>query len=408
MHNPERSPSAGSALSGIRVLDLGRIVAAPYAAQLLGDLGADVIKIERPAGGDDVRSYRSPHGPTSVSAHFASWNRNKRSITVDLSVPDGQEVVRKLAAKADVLIENYVPGTMARFGLDYESLRRINPGLIYCSVSGYGHTGPYSSRPGMDHVFQAQGGIMSVIGVPSDQPGGGPVLTGIVITDCSAGRDASCAILAALFERTRSGLGQHIDIALLDSAVGLLSHAAQEYLLSGHSPSWGERGEIAWAGFLDCRDGKIFVLATRNHWFSALCEVLQVPGLAAEARFATGLARFENKQAIEEILAPLAKRWNKADLADALAAMDVPASPVNEAAEVFADAQVKARGMAVSLPAPYDPELRVVRSPLSLSRTPPTYRLAPPSLGQHTEQVLADDLGLAAGEIERLRKVGAI
>jgi len=408
-HPVSKAIPAG-ALSGIRVLDLGRIVAAPYAAQLLGDLGADVIKVERPKVGDDVRAYQSPNGPTAVSAHFASWNRNKRSITVDLSQPEGQEIVRKLAEKADVLIENYIPGTMERFGLDYKRLSAINPGLIYCSVSGYGHTGPYSNRPGMDHVFQARGGLMSVIGVPNDKPGGGPVMTGIVITDCSTGRDASCSILAALFERTRSGLGQHIDIALMDSAVALFSHAAQEYLLTGHSPSTdpGQQAKTAWAGFLDCADGKLFLLATRNPWFEALCRVLGIPEVAKDPRYSTGPARFEHEAEIQPLLAPHVRKWKKADLAEALAAEDVPASPVNKAAEVFADPQVQARGMAVPLPAAYDPNLRVVRSPLSLSRTPPSYRLPPPSLGEHTREVLEKELGMDSAEIERLKVAGAI
>jgi crotonobetainyl-CoA:carnitine CoA-transferase CaiB-like acyl-CoA transferase len=401
--------TSSAALSGIRVLDLGRVVAAPYAAQLLGDLGADVIKVERPKVGDDVRAYVSLDGRKGISAHFASWNRNKRSITCDLSKPEGQQIVRQLAAKADVLLENYIPGTMQRYGLDYESLKALNPGLIYCSVSGYGHSGPYSQRGGMDHIFQARGGLMSVIGVPAGKPGAGPVMTGIVITDCTTGRDASCAILAALFERTRSGLGQHIDIALLDSAVGLLSHAAQEYLLSGKSPDHNARQiKSAWSGFLECADGKIFVLAGRDPLWAGLCRVLGIPDAPQDPRFSSPLARYEHVPEVEALIFPLAKRWKKAELAEALAAEDVLAGPVNNAEEVFADPQVQARGLVVSLPASYQADLRVVKSPLNLSRTPPTYRMPPPELGEHTREVLEKELGLDASEIEKLKSVGAI
>ena len=269
MSKPDRGSSA---LAGMRVLDLGRVVAAPYAAQLLGDLGADVIKVERPKVGDDVRAYASP-------SHFTSWNRNKRSITADLSRPEGQEIVRRLAAKADVLIENYIPGTLKRYGLDYETLARLNPALIYCSVSGFGQSGPYAERGGMDHIFQARGGLMSQFMVPEGRPGEGPIMTGIVVTDCTTGRDASCAILAALFERTRSGLGQHLDISLLDSAVALLSHAAQDYLLTGEPPSAdpAKTTKTGWTGFLDCADGKVFALATRTPWFDVLCRTDRMP-----------------------------------------------------------------------------------------------------------------------------------
>ena len=404
----DRNPDG--ALSGIRVLDLGRIVAAPYAAQVLGDLGADVIKVERPKGGDDVRQYAAAPAANGLSGHFAAWNRNKRSITVDLSKPEGQEIVRKLAEKADVLIENYIPGTLQRYGLDYETLNAINPKLIYCSISGYGHSGPFAMRGGMDAVFQARGGLMSVIGVPAGKPGAGPVITGIVVTDCVTGRDAASAILAALFERTRSGLGQHIDLALLDSTVALFSHAAQDYLLSGISPTTdqGVMTKMAWAGFVDCQDGKVFILATRNPFFEGLCKVLGVPEMAKDARFANPGLRYDHFDEVEALIMPLALKWKKFDLVEALAAEEVPAGPVNNAEAVFDDPQVKARGLAVSLPSERKPDLRVIRSPLSLSRTPPTYRRPPPELGAHTQEVLEQELGLSASDIEKLKSAGAI
>ena len=397
------------ALDGIRVLDLGRIVAAPYAAQVLGDLGADVIKVERPKTGDDVRAYVAADGRKGISAHFAAWNRNKRSITIDLSNTHGQELVRRLAVQADVLIENYIPGTLARYGLDYAALNAVNPRLIYCSVSGFGHSGPLSQLGGMDAVFQARGGLMSVIGVPDGKPGAGPVITAIVVSDLVTGRDTASAILAALFERTRSGRGQHIDMALLDSTVALLSHAAQEYLLGSKPPGRDPSGsqKAAWAGFLDCADGKVFVLATRNPFFAGLCKVLGVPAAAEDPRFATTVARHEHRGEVEALIRPLAARWGKHELVEALSAEDVPAGPVNDAAEVFDDPQVRHRGMAVALPAPYQDDLRVVRSPLGLTRTPPTYRRPPPELGQHTAEVLREWLSADDAEIGRLQAAGA-
>jgi crotonobetainyl-CoA:carnitine CoA-transferase CaiB-like acyl-CoA transferase len=391
------------ALEGIRVLDLARVVAGPLAAQILGDLGAEVIKVERPKVGDDVRAYAS-------QGHFAAWNRNKRSITVDLSRPEGQEIVRKLAAKADVLVENYIPGTMKRFGLDYERLAKDNPRLVYCSVSGFGQTGPYSGRGGMDHIFQARGGLMSVIEVPRGQPGEGPVMTGVTVTDCATGRDAGCAILAALIERDRSGLGQHIDIALIDSAMALMSHCAQDYLLSGESPTSeaSKQTRTGWSGFLECADGKVFALGSRNPWFEALCRVLGIPDVLKDPRFATPQARFGYKPEITAMLAPRAKAWKKAELAEALAREGVLAAPVNNTEEAFADAAVKVRGAAVPLPAAYDKDLRVVKSPLGLARTPPTYRRPPPQLGEHTEEVLEQELELGAAEIAKLRAAAAI
>ena len=387
--------TAPSSLAGIRVLDLGRVVAAPYAAQLLGDLGADVIKVERPKVGDDVRAY-------GTMGHYLSWNRNKRSITIDLSCPAGQAVVRKLATRSDVLIENYVPGTMERFGLDYESLRPLNPGLIYCSVSGYGQSGPFATRGGMDHIFQARGGLISVLAEQSIQ-------SGVVIVDNVAGRDAATAILAALFERTRSGVGQHIDIALIDSAMALLSHAGQEYLLSGTSPGADatKQAKVGWVGFLDCTDGQVFVLASRNPWFEGLCRMLGLPDAPTDPRFASPRSRFENREALEQLLFPAAKHRRKAELAEALAGAGVLAGAVNDVGEAFADPAVRARGAAVPLPTEDLPDLHVVKSPLGLSRTPPTYRLPPPGLGAHTRAVLKE-IGLDDAEIEDLAVLGAI
>jgi crotonobetainyl-CoA:carnitine CoA-transferase CaiB-like acyl-CoA transferase len=403
---PVTDSTTSQALSGIRVLDLGRVVAAPYAAQLLGDLGAEVIKIERPGVGDDVRSFGNPLGRKGIGAHFASWNRNKRSITVDLAKPGGQEIVRRLAAKTDVLVENYIPGTMERYGLDYARLSALNRGLIYCSVTAYGHSGPLAASGGMDPVFQARGGLHSVIG--DDRVG--PVMSAIVLSDCATGRDAANAILAALFERTRSGLGQYIDISLLDSTVALLSHAAQEYLLSGFVPGFEARAQTrsAWGGFLDCADGKVYVLATRNPFFAGLCKVLGLPELAQDPRFATGGDRYDHRAELEAIMRPRVAGRKRAAFVEALVAAGVPAGPVNNARDVFEDAQVQARGMVVPLPSPSEPNLRVVRSPLSLSRTPPTYRRPPPELGQHTREVLQEELGLDEAAIARLQEAGAI
>jgi len=404
-------------LAGKLVLDLGRVIAAPYAAQTLADLGAEVIKIERPGTGDDSRHYPPVYMPGGSgrargdAAHFVSVNRNKRSICADLSRPEGQDIVRRLAAQADVLIENYKPGTLARQGLGWDQLHALNPRLVYCSVSAFGQDGPYAPRGGFDPVVQAMSGFMSVTGRPDGEPGAAPTQAGIVMEDVITGKDAATAVLAALYERdTVSGLGQYIDVALFDSAVALMTHAAQGYLLSGvaptRHPSMGTQRGIS--ATVECADGRVYFTASRNSYFRALCQVLGCPELASDPRYATGPDRWTHREELGTAIRERARSWLMMDLATALADAGVPAGPVYDLAQTFADPQARHRALSVPLPHPDDPSLKVVASPLRLSRTPVRYEEPPPRLGQHTQEVLQQRLGFDAQQIARLRESGII
>lgn len=408
--HPSASPGP---LTGKLVLDLGRVMAAPYAAQTLADLGAQVIKVERPGAGDDARHYppvymRVEDDPSrrGDAAHFIAVNRNKQSICVDLTKPEGQALVRRLAAQADVLLENFKTGTMDRLGLGWRDLSALNPRLIYCSVTGFGQDGPYAERGGLDPVLQAMSGLMSITGLPDGEPGAGPVKVGVVVEDIVTGKDAATAILAALYERdTRSGLGQHIDVALLDSSIALMTHAAQSYLLSGvppkRHPSMGTDAGIS--DTVPCRDGYVFYTATRDHFFKALCGVLGCAELADDPQYATGPMRWVHRAFLQGVVRERAAQWDMVALADALGDAGVPASPVYNLDQTFADVQVQHRGLKVPLPHPSNADLHVLASPLRLSRTPVRYDDPPPKLGQHTDAVLQTRLGLNAAEIESLR-----
>jgi len=403
-------------LDGIRVLELGRIVAAPTAGQILADLGADVVKVERPGAGDDGRRYGpvfardEKTGKPGDSAYYLACNRNKRSITVDLSKPEGQQLIRSLVKHSDVVIENYKVGDLAAFGLDYESLKALKAGLIYCSLTGYGQTGPYADRPGLDTIFQAQSGLMSVTGLPDGVPGAGPMQVGIVAIDVITGYNAAMAVLAALLHRERTGVGQSLDIALFDSAVALMSHAAQQYLVSGESPKRHPTMGVPMgpAEVFQCADGPALILGTRDAAFEGLCRVLGVPELSQDPRFRTSGERFRRKEELRDILAPLVKRWRRQELLDALGRANVSAGPVNDMADVFADPQVRARGMAQPLADERYPDLKVVGSPLRFGKTPVRYERAPPALGENTDAVLAEILGLGGDEISALRSRNVI
>ena len=399
------------ALAGLRVLDLSRVIAAPYAAQTLGDLGAEVIKVERPGTGDDARIYGrhtlpGPNGETTLeSAFFLGMNRNKRSVTIDLASPRGQELVRQLASQSDVVIENYKVGTMRRYGLDYESLRALNPALVYCSLTGYGQEGPSKDLPGYDPVFQAQCGFMQMTGLPDDQPGGGPMKAGPSVIDAAAGLYATIGILAALRHRDATGEGQQIDVALLDSAIAFTTHATQEYLATGVLPR--RKGNEGNGGMpsqvLPCVDSGVYVVAGNNTHFASLCRVLGLEELIDDPRYALGRLRGENRDSLTPRLEEASRRWVAADLAATLSEAMVPAGVVNSLDETFEDAQVRHRQVAVLMPHPLKPDLLGIASPVRLQATPPSYRRPPPMIGQHTDEALGELLGLSDKELASLR-----
>jgi crotonobetainyl-CoA:carnitine CoA-transferase CaiB-like acyl-CoA transferase len=404
-------------LAGVRVLDLSRILAAPLTAQLLGDLGADVIKVERPGTGDDSRSYGPPflydaEGNHSAEAGFyLSCNRNKRSITVDHSTPEGADLVRALASRSDVLIENFRGGVLKKYGLDYDSLHELNPDLIYCSITGFGQDGPYADRPGYDGVFQAMSGLMSVSGVPDGEPGAGPMKVGISMVDILTGLYASNAILAALRHReVGGGAGQHIDISLLDCGVASLSHYAQNYLVSGvAAPRRGNGGfgGIPSQTFL-CADGEeIFLVASTPRQWEGVAKVIGRPELAYDERFATVSARIAHRDLVLRTLDEAFRARPAGDWLSELEAADVPVSPVNDLDGVFANPQVLHRGLRTTVDHPVAGEVDLLRNPIRLSGTPIEDYRTPPTLGQHTREVLSE-LGLGSGEIARLEETGAI
>lgn len=404
------------ALSHLRVLDLSRVLAGPWATQLLGDLGAEVVKIERPGTGDDTRAWGPPYlkdadgRDTSESAYFLSANRNKKSITIDLTQTQGQHLVRTLAMRSDVLIENFKRGGLAQYGLDPDSLLALNPRLIYCSITGFGQTGPYAHRPGYDFLIQGMGGLMSITGRSENEPGAGPIKTGVAIVDILTGLYASNAILAALSWRERSGRGQHIDVALLDVQVGCLANQALNYLISGMLPAplGNAHPNIVPYQDLPTADGYVIVTVGNDCQFAKLCEVLMRPALALDPRFATNAARVIHRDLLIPAIAEVTRARTTAAWVQALEAAGVPCGPVNDLAKVFEDAQVKARGMQFELPHPAAGWAPQVATPVRLSATPPEYRSAPPLLGQHTQEVLESVLGLGHSEIAELKRSGAI
>ena len=405
---------AAGPLSGITVLDLTRILAGPYCTQILGDLGADVIKIERPGAGDDTRRFGPPFlkgadgEDTQESAYFMGANRNKRSVALDISTPEGQAVLCRLAAKSDVLVENFKKGNLARYGLGYDDLEADHPGLVYCSITGFGQTGPYAERPGYDPLIQAMGGIMSVTGVPD----GEPMKAGVPIADIMAGMYATVAVCAALRSRERDGKGQYIDIGMLDTQVAWLSIQAMNYLVGGANPPRLGNGHpnIVPYQVFETTDGHIMLTIGNDAQFQRFCAFAGVPELGADARFATNAARVRNRDALIEAMRPVLAAKPSTHWLENLERLSIGSGPINTVEQVFADAHVKDRGMVIGMPhaALGGASVPLVAAPLRLSGTPVAYRFAPPVLGEHTEDVLRDLLGMSDGEIEALRARGAI
>jgi crotonobetainyl-CoA:carnitine CoA-transferase CaiB-like acyl-CoA transferase len=405
-------------LTGTRVLDLSRVLAGPLVGQMLGDLGAEVIKIERPEVGDDSRNYGPPflkdaHGVRSAeSGFYLSANRNKQSVTVDLSTPQGQDIVRRIARQSDVVIENFRVGALAKFGLDYAALAALNPQLIYLSITGYGQTGDMAHRPGYDAIFQAVGGHMAVTGAPDELSGGGPMRSGLSLVDILTSLYASIAVLAALNHRDRhpEKQGQYIDVALLDSMVAALSHRGMQYLISGKaSPRRGNVGAGGSpSGAFECKDGLIVLTVGNDSQWRRFCAAIERPGLAADQRFATAIKRIENRALLSPTLEALFLQHDRAHWLALLELADVPCGPVNELDEVFANAQVRQRGMTVPVVHPLSAALTLIANPIHFSATPLERYQAPPTLGEHTESVLSGLLGMSKSEVAALRAARVI
>jgi crotonobetainyl-CoA:carnitine CoA-transferase CaiB-like acyl-CoA transferase len=403
-------------LSHIRVLDLSRVLAGPWAGQNLADLGADVIKVERPGSGDDSRAFGPPWvkdkdgRDTRDSAYYTSANRGKKSITVNIGKPEGQKLVRELARISDVLVENYKFGDLARYGLAYDDLKKINSRLVYCSVTGFGQTGPYRDRPGYDFMIQGMGGMMSVTGEPDDAPGGGPQRAGVPVADIITGMYASIAICAALAHRERSGAGQHLDLALLDSQIALLAYQNTNYFSTGSPPKriGNLHPNIVPYQPFRTQDGRVILACGNDNLYRKFCEAAGRPELADDPRFATNGKRVENRAEMARLLAQVFAQRTTREWVELLDAAGVPNGPINDVAQVFREPQVEARGVKIELEHPLAGRMPLVASPMRFSGTPLEYGLAPPVLGQHTDEVLREVLKLGEPEIARLRAEGVI
>lgn len=404
------------ALSHLRVLDLSRVLAGPWAGQILADLGAEVVKVERPGTGDDTRSWgppflKTPSGESSSeAAYYLSANRNKQSVTIDFTRPEGQELVKGLAAKADILIENFKVGGLRAYGLDYAALKAINPRLIYCSITGFGQTGPYARRAGYDFMVQGLGGLMSLTGRSDDEQGAGPVKVGVALTDILTGVYSATAILAALASRDRSGEGQHIDMALLDVQVACLANQAMNYLTTGTAPRRLGNAHPNIVPYQDfpTADGDFILTVGNDSQFRKFAEVAGRPEWAEDPRFLTNTLRVANRNELIPLIRQATVFKTTAQWVAELETAGVPCGPINDLAQVFADPQVQARGLAIELPHALGGVVPQVASPIRLSETPVEYCRAPPLLGEHSEQVLNDWLALGAHEIASLRQAGVI
>ena len=403
-------------LSHIRVLDLSRVLAGPWASQNLADLGAEVIKVERPGTGDDSRAFGPPWvkdrqgRETRDSAYFTSANRGKKSLTLNIAAPEGQAIARELARQSDVFIENYKYGDLARYGLGYDDLRALNPRIVYCSVTGFGQTGPYRERPGYDFMIQGMGGMMSVTGEPDGAPGGGPQRAGVPIADIITGMYASIAICAALAERERSGKGQHLDLALLDSQIALLAYQNTNYFATGVPPKriGNLHPNIVPYQPFRAADGEVILACGNDNLYRKFCEAAGCPELVGDPRFATNGKRVENRAELTRLLADVFRKRTKREWLELLEAAGVPNGPINNVAQVFEEPQVKARGVRIALEHGAGAKLPLVASPMRFSETPIEYRQAPPLLGEHTDEVLRGLLGKTEAEVSRLRAAKVI
>ncbi|WP_372070181.1 CaiB/BaiF CoA-transferase family protein (plasmid) [Tistrella mobilis] len=408
-------PRAEGALSHIRVLDLSRVLAGPWASQILGDLGAEVLKIERPGAGDDTRGWGPPYaeaadGSAREAAYFLTTNRNKSSVAIDMGTAEGAALIRRLAAESDVVIENFKVGGLKKYGLDQESLRALNPRLIYCSITGFGQTGPYAPRAGYDFMIQAMGGLMSVTGEPDEVPGGGPVKVGVALVDVMTGLYATIGVLAALAHRERTGEGQHIDLALLDVSVATLANQAMNYLVSGKAP--GRMGNahpniVPYQAFAT-QDGHLVLAIGNDEQFRRFAAEAGHPDWATDPRFATNAQRVANRAALVPLVAGAVATRTTDDWIAALESKAVPCGPINTLDRVFADPQVQARGLARQIAHPALGSVPTVANPLNLSATPVDYARAAPRLGADTDETLGRLLGLDADALADLRKKGVI
>jgi crotonobetainyl-CoA:carnitine CoA-transferase CaiB-like acyl-CoA transferase len=413
--HPTEKPMSG-ALSHIRVLDLSRVLAGPWAGQIFGDLGAEVIKVERPGSGDDTRHWGPPYikdaegSDSREAAYFQSANRNKQSLTLDFTQPEGQRLVRELVAQCDVLLENFKVGGLAAYGLDYESLKAINPRLIYCSITGFGQNGPYARRAGYDFMIQGLGGLMSLTGRPEGEEGAGPMKVGVALTDILTGLYATVGVLAALNQREQSGVGQHIDVALLDVQVACLANQAMNYLATGVSPKRLGNAHPNIVPYQDfpSADGNFILAVGNDGQFRKFCEVAGIVNLANDPRFVTNKARVAHRAELIPLLRQVTVFKTTAQWIEQLERAGVPCGPINDLQQVFADPQVQARGLRLDLPNALGSSTPQVASPLRLSVTPVAYRSAPPLLGQHTDSLLQRLLGMNEMQIAELREAGVI
>ncbi|WP_407294584.1 CaiB/BaiF CoA transferase family protein [Stutzerimonas zhaodongensis] len=404
------------ALSHIRVLDLSRVLAGPWCGQILGDLGAEVIKVERPRTGDDTRHWGPPYlkdqqgENTSEAAYYLSANRNKQSLTLDFTQPEGQRIIRELVEQCDVLLENFKVGGLAAYGLDYESLKAINPRLIYCSITGFGSDGPYANRAGYDFMIQGLGGLMSLTGRAEDEEGAGPVKAGVALTDILTGLYATVGVLAALNHREQRGVGQHVELALLDVQVACLANQAMNYLTTGVAPKRMGNAHPNIVPYQDfpTADGDIILTIGNDGQFRKFSEVAGHPEWAADPRFATNKARVAHRKELVPLIRQVTVFRTTAEWVAVLEQAGVPCGPINDLAQVFADPQVLARGLRVDMPHPLAGSVPQVASPIRLSETPVEYRKAPPLLGEHSEAVLQDVLGLSFEKILSMRQSGVI
>ena len=403
-------------LSHIRVLDLSRVLAGPWASQNLADLGAEVIKVERPGSGDDTRAWGPPFlknadgRETNNSAYYLSVNRGKKSVTLDISRPEGQRIARELAARSDVLLENYKVGGLAKYGLGYDEIRRLNPSIVYCSVTGFGQTGPHAHRPGYDFIFQGMGGLMSITGERDDLPGGGPQKVGIAITDVLTGMYAALAVTAAIAHRERTGEGQYIDLALLDTIVAFGANQIFNYFVSGKvPPRYGNaHANLAPYEVFSAADGHIILAAGNDTQWQSFCRAAGRSELGADPRFRTNPDRIRNRKELIPLVRDIMKERTRKDWIERLDAAGVPCGPINNYEEVFDDPQVRHRGLKIETPHPLSRSLPGIASPMRFSKTPVEYDLPPPLLGQHTREVLSGLLALTEPDIDRLRAEGVI